>query len=337
MSATGILPAVLKWVCLERLGSTRWTPFALASLALAAWFARPLGVDHAWLVAGPLLLLSVNLLVALVRYRRFRRDRPLLLLHLALLVMVLVLAVGQLVGMEGRVRLVDGTAFDGALHTMRAGPLYPGGATDIRYTHLGFERLYREGGEPNGSGLRLRWLANDGALVEALVRPDQPLVLDDHQVYPMRSRGHVARLRWMPDQGPGLDVELPMPDWTGDVEGQSLTWQPPGVDRPLWFGLDFAEAPLDPRYAGREPGEAGELVRLVVRDGASRILLAPGVPVRMGTAGRIELLEMGAWHGFRIIYDPAGPWLLAAGLLATLGLGWYYVRGMRAVRWARPA
>lgn len=318
---------------LDRLGSTAWTPWWLLLLATAALAADQLELGVSGLVALPLALLGLNLVAALMVRPRLRRDLPLIMLHLALVLILLLSAYHLLVRYETRVILVDGAPYEGLSVEVRRGHLYPGGAEQLRFANEGLQRSYRQDGRLFQIRNYSRW-QHRGQPRRGLIGKDEPLQLDGHRVYTTDNWGHAPFLLWQGEEGTVMQVALPVGPWLLGVDRQGLDWQPPGSDRTLWIGLDFGAA-LDPVHDGFMPGDDPDAVRLVVRDGTRRWLLAPGQSAALPGLGRLAYQKLDTWMGYRISYDPAGTGLFSATLVLVVGLCWYYARKLGNTKWVR--
>jgi len=92
--------------------------------------------------------------------------------------------------------------------------------------------------------------------------------------------------------------------------------------------LDFEQLP-QPRDGRLVARGAGELQHhLVLRVGELRQELRPGDVVALD-GGKLAYVGMGSWMGYRVIYDPTKPWLVATTLVAVGSLLAFYARLLR--------
>lgn len=306
----------------------------LGLLALAAQFARSAGLAHAEAVVLPLLLLTLNLVAALLTRPRFRNDLPLLVMHLALIAFLLLLVGSLLTRFEARVVLIEGQSFTGVeMFGEQRAIGYPGGVERLRFTNEGLQREYNPDGTLRARHNRVRWL-QDGTPLRAMLGK-APLVLDGHFVYTTRNWGHAPLLLWQGEDGAAQFTALPLDPWLLGADQQGESWQPAAASRELWIGLDYGAAPLDPLHDGFTPGDAPDSVRLVVRDGADRWLMEPGDSLLLPGLGLLGYQGLTTWMGYDVIYDPASRGMLAASLVLVLSMAWFYLRRVRNGGWRR--
>jgi cytochrome c biogenesis protein len=110
------------WRILLPLGSLRSLVGLLPLLAVAVLFTYHSDARMAWWLAIPLAACACNLLAAILTNGAFRRQLPLLVFHLALLVLILLLAAGRLTYLKGKAEVVEGGAFEGDLVEVETGP-----------------------------------------------------------------------------------------------------------------------------------------------------------------------------------------------------------------------
>ena len=105
-------------------GSLRTTLVLMTLLGAVVLGGSTLSEVSGLAVLVCIVLLSVNLLAALVVHPAFHRQLPLLVFHLALLALVALVGWGRLASLDGRFELTEGVPFDGQLLDSRRGPLY---------------------------------------------------------------------------------------------------------------------------------------------------------------------------------------------------------------------
>ena len=109
-------------------------------------------VRTTWALVAPLALLAVNLSASVATNAAFRRQKALLVFHLALIAIVLLLMAGRLTYLRGTLELTRGALFDGNLTSYEAGPLHYWRLKDVRFLHDGFEIDYAPGTPNQGFG-----------------------------------------------------------------------------------------------------------------------------------------------------------------------------------------
>ncbi|WP_201494105.1 cytochrome c biogenesis protein ResB [Rubrivivax sp. A210] len=298
-------------------GSTRST-LALLGLMAAVVLVRPAW----WPLALVISLLSLNLLVAVVLHPAFRRQLPLLVAHLALLALAVLVAVGRLTALDGRFELTQGEPFDGSLLDREAGALHVDRLQRLSFRHEGFEIDYAPGRQRGATRNTVAWQDEQGRPQRGVIGDHRPLVLDGHRFYTSSNKGFAPLLRWEPAAGEPLRGAVHLPSYPMHELRQSRAWALPD-GREAWVMLQIDETLIAPDAAAqfRLPRQ----YRLVVRVGEARAELLPGQALAL-PGGRLVFEEMRTWMGYRVAYDPALPWLLAASLLAALALAAHYLQ-----------
>ena len=305
-------------------GSLRATLAGLGLLA-AVVLARPAW----WPLAGAIALLAANLVVALVLHPGLRRRLPLLVAHLALLGLVVAVAAGRLLALDGRFELTEGLPFDGRLLDQDAGALHRPQLHRLAFTQLGFEIDYAPGRKRGATRNTVQWTDDQGRPQRAVIGDHHPLVLAGHRISTSPNKGFAPLLRWQPAQGEAVRGAVHLPSFPMHELRQSREWALPD-GRSAWVLLQTDETLIDPQRADRFrlPGRH----QLVLRVGEQRAVLAPGEALVL-PGGTLVYEGLRTWMGYRVAYDPSLPWLLAASLLAALALALHYVQKF----WGMPA
>ncbi len=316
---------------LQRLASLRLTLwlFVLFALAIGGYFVT--GRRQEWWIAVPLLLFALNLLAAIVVQPRFRHQPPLLTFHIALLVLVVLVALGRLSYLNGELEVTSGSAFNGQLSRYRAGPLHPWRVDEMAFVLERFSIDYDAGGYRGATRCVVSWPGKDGEVVRGVVGDHYPLLQAGYRLYTTHNKGFAALFAWQPQVGEGGPLgSIHFPPYPAREFAQAQRWSPPGTGRELWMQLQFDEVIIDPV----EPSQfrAPQEHRLVVRDGGRRHVLRPGETLQL-PEGRLHYRGLTTWMGFRVSSDWTLPWLLAAGLLAALAMGWHYWKKFAARPW----
>ncbi len=304
-------------------GSTRST-LVLIALMAAVVMIKP----AYWPLAVIIALLSINLLVAVALHPAFRRQLPLLVAHLALLVLVVAVAAGRLLSLDGRFELTQGEPFDGTLLDRAAGRLHVDRLERLSFRHEGFEIDYAPGLRRGATRNTVTWQDDEGRPQRGVIGDHRPLVLDGHRFYTSSNKGFAPLLRWEPVAGePQLGV-VHLPSYPLYELSQSRTWLLPD-GREAWVMLRIDEKLIDPEAAARF--RMPQQYRLIVRVAEQRAELRPGEALAL-PGGRLVFEELRTWMGYRVAYDPALPWLLVASLLSPLALAVHYLQRMLARR-----
>lgn len=308
--------------------SPRWTLVffvfaAAASLAVAYEFAAATAV-----MPFPLGLLAINLIAAIATRPALRTDVPLLLLHLSLLSLLAFLLAGRLVYFDGSVTLSINTAFDGTLVRDERGPLHPDRLGELRFENAGFTERFPDRGHYDATYNRVRWLDEQGTLREAVIGDSTPLLLSGYRIYTSAFRGFTPIFHWQSVDGQSEYGAVQLNDTRMGDFAHSNDWRlPQGPE--LWTMIEFEQ--VDPP-AGTQRQNLGVdrlAHHLVVRLGEERHNLRLGDSLTL-PEGRLTYVRLDSWMGYRLVYDPSQPWVLASVIVAVSSLLWYYLRKFRA-------
>lgn len=314
---------------------------ALASLrlTLAALFFLACGILYAYLsgqhttlaLVLPLLLVSLNLLAAIMVIPAFRRSGALLLFHIALLAVILLLAAGRMSYLKGHVELAEGEEFEGRLTEFEAGPWHPAGIEKLRFTNDSFTIAYDPGLQRRKTRNWVSYLDEDGQGQHIEIGDQTPLVLAGYRFYTTPNKGFAPTFLWHPaGGGEALLGAVHLPSYPANAYSQAQVWQLPGTAIKLWTMLQFDEIILDPDKSSefRLPKQH----RVVMRVGEIRRELREGEAMEL-PQGRLVYLGLRSWMGYQVFYDWTIHWMLAVCLIAVAALGWHFWRKFSAHPW----
>jgi cytochrome c biogenesis protein ResB len=311
------------------LASLKFTPVGLILLGVAAIpvFDSQYGATM-WL-AGPLLLLAVNLICAVATNGVFRKQMPLLVFHLALIALVLLAAAGRLMYLKGTAELTEGTAFTG-LKSREAGPLHIDRVADVHFVNDGFRIDYMAGPILDHLVNRVRWAGGDGTERVADIELNKPLTLLGYRIYPTSNKGFAPVFLWQLQGGEALLASVHLPSYPAHATGQAETWRLPGTQEEVWLMLEVEEGLIadDKPSQFRLPAQR----KLVLRHRDQRMELQPGQRISVA-GGTLEYRELRTWMGYRFYHDWTIPWMLAACALGAVSLSWHYWRRFASTPW----
>lgn len=319
MSATG-LPASTggRHRLLHALGSTRLALFALAAIGAGVIAHSSTDGGIPGLLAGLFALGAVNLLAALLVQPRLRADLPLFLFHVALLVLLVLAAVGRLTSLTGTVELARGQVFDGQLLTREAGPLHRDGLAQLRFVNDGFVVEYAERWRRGTTTNWVRVFGRGGEVTTLAIGDIEPLVLDGYRFYTTPNKGFAPVFRWVPRAGgPQQRGAVHLPSYPMNDHRQAQTWRIPGTGRDAWVMLELERPAIDPTRISTFRVPESQRIVLVV-DGVRREL-EPRESVTLDD-GILVYEGLTAWMGYKVFHDPTLPWLVVAALLAIASL-----------------
>lgn len=299
---------------------------ALAALAVAYEFAPATAV-----MPLPLGLLAINLIAAIVVRPALRADGALLLLHLAMLVLLCLFVVARLIYMDSSVALSNGVPFDGQLVRDERGPLHRDRLAELRFENAGFTENFPQRGKYEATYNRVRWWDAAGQVHEAVIGDDRPLILAGYRIYTSKFRGFSPVFHWQAIDGREELGSVQLNDTKMGDFAHAAEWQIP--DGPsLWAKIELLD-PVEPVPGARRVDLGVERLnqQLVVRAGNDRHVMKIGDALDL-PGGRLTYLRLDSWMGYRVIYDPTQPWLLASVITVVVSLVWFYTRRLRAPR-----
>lgn len=318
---------------LRRLASLRLTAAALVVLFVAAAPAIVRGEAVAWQLAVPLAVLEINLLAAIATNLSFRRQFYLLGFHIALAVLVALVALGRLTHLVGYAEIAEGMAFEG-LQEQRGGPWRLELPADLIFENEHVAITYHPGPMRNETRNRVRYRAADGRLRSEEIGDHRPLVLAGYRIYATFNKGFSPVLTWLPaDGGAPVTGAVNLPRYPGEKEAQWREWQLPVSEQRLFTALIIDEIVLDPDRASvlRPP----RLHRLVVRVGDARHELRIGERIAI-PGGTLIYQDLRMWMGYQITHDWTTKWVLAAALLAVAFMGLHFWQRYAGRSWQQP-
>lgn len=315
---------------LRRLASLRLTLVLLLALAVTVFLAYHLDAARTWPLAGVLGLLAANLGAAVATNGAFRRQLPLLVFHIALAILLLLVAAGRMTSLTGQVEVLEGGEFDGHLASAEAGPWHAGALEALRFTNLGFEVSYDVGRQRQATRNRVSWVDEAGVRRLSVIGDQDPLRLAGYRFYTTHNKGYAPVFRWKPTEGAAVTGAVHLPPYPVHEYGQAREWTPPGRREAVWILLDLDDRPIDPGQ--RDRFRLPERYRLVLRAGDLRTVLEPGESVTLPD-GVLRFEGLKTWMGYKVFYDWTLPWLAAACAVAVASLAWHFLRRFAARPW----
>jgi hypothetical protein len=311
------------------LASLKFTPVGLVFLGVASVAVYQFNHSATPWLAGPLLLLALNLIAAVATNGVFRKNTPLLVFHLALIGIVLLAAAGRLTYLNGAAEVTEGAAFSG-LKQSEAGPLHPWRIERVRFINESMEIDYTPGPVRVSTVTRLRWLDERGIEHVGEAHDNNPLVLFGYHFNVTANKGFAPVLLWQPTVGEAVLGAVHLPSYPAQADSQAASWRPDADKEDIWLMLPFKEnlIPADRASRFRLPDDR----KLVVRQRDTRWELQPGERATL-PGGVLEYRELRTWMGYQVYYDWTVPWLLAASVVAVLSLAWYFWRKYAARPW----
>ena len=274
----------------------------------------------------PIGLLVVSIVAAILTHPRFRSDLPLLVLHLALISLVVLFAIGRLTYLYGSISVTRDTLFNGVIDQLEQGPLHDPRFRQLRFVHAGVtEKFKDEIGHHVEIRSRIRWQSDQGEWRETELGFGYPVILNGYRIYPSGRRGYSPIFQWQGDDGRQDVGTVQLFGTAEQVAENSNSWfMPNGVK--AWLQLEsFAPNP-PPKGLLRTDLDAAQLPhKLILRIDDDRHELKLGETVKLA-GGKLTYLKLESWGGYSLIYDPTEYWLIATIMVAVASLAWLYLR-----------
>jgi cytochrome c biogenesis protein len=316
---------------LRALGSLKLTLPLMAALLAAVVGTYRFGLVSIWWTVAPTLLLTLNLAAAIIANPRFRRQAGLLVFHVALLSLLLFAAYGQLASLTGRVEIAQGQAFSPELVMVQSrGPWHDLSRLEgIHFIQGSLQVDYAP--QLLRGGTRSTVYRDEDVATAVVVGDNVPLTQHGYRFYTTPNKGLAAVLVVQQRVGGAAQLgtvhfpSYPLRDWD-----QQVSWTVPG-GTPLQLTLEIDRRPdLSGHWTLDDSLLRGARLALQGADG-ERQLLVPGDTAKVGEqVVKLEALRL--WLGYEVFYNPALSWMLAAALVAVLGLGWHFW----AKLWSKP-
>lgn len=306
---------------LAALASLKLTATGLALLAAAIVLAHLVQPAAAWILSMPLALLAANLGAAVAVTPSFRRQAPLLVFHLALLVLMVLVVASRLTYFNAGGEVATGEEFAGELIYKEHGPLHRLQLDGVAFTNEGFEIDYAPGLYRGETRNRVRWRDAHGAEQVSVIGDHTPLVLEGYRFYTTSNKGFAPVFLWRPEGGEPRRGTVHMPSYPLLQFQQEVEWTPPDTQTRVMLKLKLDEALIDPEKASRFRMPSTHRIEIEV--GGKVDVLAPGDAIALA-GGHLKYEGLTTWMGYLIFYDWTLPWLLAASFVAAASLGWHY-------------
>jgi cytochrome c biogenesis protein len=315
----------MSWQWISKLASLKFTLFVIALVGIGVTISYRSEGTTTWALVLPLFLFSLNIIVAVITNPVFRRKKSLLMFHLALIALILLIALGRLTFLKGKVEIADGEAFSSRMAAIDKGPWHWGRLDQLSFINEGFTIEYVPdvyGVERGATINRLRWLDESGKEQHGVIGDLVPLNLYGYKFYTSPNKGFAPTFIWRPNTGaPPVMGAVHLPSYPKYEYKQALSWTPPGGKTPVWIMLQFDEVILDPK----KPSEfrLPSTHQMIVRIGEERHEIKPGESIKL-PEGVLEYAGLRSWMGYNIFYDFTLPWLLIAGVFAVCSMAVYF-------------
>jgi cytochrome c biogenesis protein len=308
---------------LHRLASLRLTMAIFVVFLLGVLLAHLTTQSFSLIVTVCCSLWALNLIATLITNGNFRSQPALLVFHLALLTIVILVATGRLIYLNGQAEVLEGQAFDGRLVSFESGRFHPWSLKEASFVNHGFQVRYAPGLKRLETSNRVSWTNSRGVEQTAMIGDDKPLLLKGYRFYTTWNKGFSLVFEWQPKGATPLLGSVNLPGYPGNALKQAQQWQLPGLPEPVWAMLQFEGdlIPLDREGEFRLPDD----YKVVVRYGEQRWELNPADSKAVDLpGGQLRYVGLTTWMGYLVTWDATIPWLLLASTIAVLALSWHF-------------
>lgn len=297
--------------------------WASGVLAYSLWAVEPVGLT----VSPPLALLCLNLLAAILVNRALRTNIGLLIFHLGLASIAVIGAGGRFFSFDGYIEVPVGGAFHREdVVSIFSGPFYQSKLPENLFVQQDFTIEYQTGMQRRQTHSSL--YLGDGETIT--IGDDKPLRYGDYRIYSSSNKGFAAIIGYENTSGMTANGAAHFPGYPVNYDNQVNQWTVPGTDREYGLWLHFKDifnetapwsfqVPSDPKLELKN--ETG--INVTLEPGQSAML----------PEGKVTFFEVKKWMGYSIKYDPSTKWVLAASVVALLGLAWHIMRKFTKSSW----
>lgn len=316
---------------LERCASPGFAVVALLLLTGGVMVAHLASWEVTAVLMGPFAIAALALLALVLWRRQGSPGGGLAVCHFSLLVMIALVGVGRLSTLQGWVEVASGEWFEGQLMGEERAPWHRGALSRVRFQNLGFEVVHGPELRRRQTRNRVAWRDEGGEGV-AEIGDGEALFLAGYRFSTSGNKGYAPLFVWQPAAGgPTVQGTVNLPSFPLFVS-QSNHWQIPGGGEKLLVHLRF-DQPFPPRDSGWVfPGAPRH--HLVITAAGESWEMRPGER-RSLPAGVLIYRGLGSWMGYRVFHDWTMPWLLAAAVVASLGLTAHLAARFAADPWHR--
>ena len=266
-------------VWLRYLASTRLTLALFALLALCVLIGHASQSLTVWALVTTLALLALNLASALLMHAGLRASAGLFIFHIALLILLVLVAIGRLTYFNARVEIAEGNRLAAEdIEVVASGPWHPHHLSGIYLTQGSISVDYAPGVKRKRTQSQV-WVEDDERGPRAaIVSEDKPLSIDDYKLYVTHNKGLAVLLTWLPERGTPVSGLVHMPSYPLFDWKQDNRWTPPGGEEiRFWLRVN---TPLDEGAAWRlEPKQMA--ATLIVNAERARSELNLGQSIRL--------------------------------------------------------
>jgi len=278
-------------------------------------------ISTSWIVV-PLVLLSINLLAAILTNGAFRKQAALLVFHVCLLAVITLIGIGVMIRFDGHVEVVERERFDAAnVQISEMGMFHRMNLDAVAFTQRDVEVAYQPGliRRSIRSEVIDHRETDDNRLITIGDRVSATFI--DYRFVTTFNKGYAIVVLWSGSNGELQRGSINFPSFPEFEWKQINAWTTPGGDQLLLeLSLDAA-APRDEAWLLNSKN-----VQFAVDISGNELAshtLQPGDSVQIG-GGTLKIEDLRMWMGYRIDFNPLLPWIFAAAMLALIALAVHF-------------
>jgi len=277
-------------------------------------------------LAPGLSVLFVNLTLAILVREKIHHNLPLLIFHIALLLIILSVSVSRLTYFKGWAIVSEGEILQQPTGIINEGPWHKNRLTDSTIRQLEFEAYFDE----NGRRLDTEsWMQLSGYEDPILVSNKETANVGGYQITISNNLGYSVDLSWIPERGDLVSGLLQLPSQISQPETQAVRLDLPGVSETIWIGLEVDSNRKSFFYPSFSvPKE----YHFIVDINGEEYQLKPGNSINI-VGGTLSINTLVPWIGYEMYYDPAIYFLLIASIVAVLSLGYFLNQRLAENHW----
>jgi cytochrome c biogenesis protein len=282
-----------------------------------------------WLLITPISLLAINFLAAFINRKVLFPAISLLIFHVALLIFVVLMAIGNLTYLKATVELATGEEFNGMVESLDAGMWHQNKLDKVKFINKGFDINYHKGIKRDKTDNRIAILSENGQQKDIVIGDHIPLVIENYRFYTTHNKGFAPIFTWTPkDKNKILTGSIHLPGYPVHELKQALEWNIPATGKKIWTMLVIQDEilPEDRDFNFTIP----EKHYLVIRDEDTRYEMRPGGEIEFDE-GILRYEKLDTWMGYKIHYDLSKAWLLGCCIIGVFSLFVHYIKKFRPI------
>lgn len=271
-------------------------------------------------------VLAVNLMLAILVREKIRHNLPLLVFHIALLLIMLSVVVSRLTYFKGWAIMSENETLRQPTGIINQGPWHRSKLNSMPVLQQSFLAYFDE------EGRRLdteSWLQPFDAKEAILITNKETADVAGYQFTISNNLGFSVDLTWISGQGDIIRGLLQMPSQISQPETQGRKLILPDITDDIWLGLEIESARKSFFYPYFSIPDHFYFT-VVVGSESQQLKLGESIDLFGGT---LILNNIIPWIGYEMYYDPAIYFLLIASIIAVIALGYFLSQRLGDSHW----